>query len=47
MNNENLTIHFKVKDFNTWQTKLQWEREEPHVCRHHEKQSISQHRGPQ
>jgi hypothetical protein len=20
MNNENLTIHFKVKDFNTWQT---------------------------
>ena len=20
MNNENLTLHFKVKDFNTWQT---------------------------
>ena len=20
MNNENLTIHFKVKDFNAWQT---------------------------
>ena len=25
---------------------LQWERKEPHVCRHHEKQSISQHDDP-
>jgi len=35
MNNENLTIHFKVKDFNAWQ------RKESNFCRHHEKQSVS------
>jgi hypothetical protein len=33
MNNENLTVHLKVTDFNAWRT-LQWTREGSGVCRH-------------
>ena len=35
--NESLTVHFKVKDFNAWQTSYNGNEEESYVCRHHEK----------
>ena len=35
MNNENMTIHLKVKDFERLAYKLQWTREGTRVCRHY------------
>ena len=44
MNNENLTSPLQGQRLQRMADELQWEREEPHVCRHHEKQSVSQRR---
>ena len=44
MNNENLSFHFKVKDFNSWETSYLGNAKNWDVCRNHEKQGIPQHR---
>ena len=44
MNNENLTVHFKVKDFSAWRTSYNGNEKDRGVCRNHERQSVPQPR---
>ena len=43
MNNENLTVHFKVKDFNVWRTSYNGH-EKDRVLRHHKRESVPKRR---
>jgi hypothetical protein len=45
--NENLTLHFKVKDFNEWRTSYKWKREGPGLCRYHQREGIPRRRRPE
>jgi hypothetical protein len=44
MNNENMTLHFKVKDLQLLAYELQRARKGSHDCRHYEQQGFSQRR---
>jgi hypothetical protein len=44
MNNENLTVHLKVKDFDAWRTSYNGYEKDRGVCRHHKRESVSQPR---